>query len=192
MFPDQCTIYIAAINNKVVCDRSNYWEHVFTFNMRPMIEVAKLEPYLHRIEYEQVNMNDKIVFRELNDDINVILWNFSGGNKWLSNQAHEYVHSWKAWLSAIWCSILSGRSMQRIYWCIHHIFWYYVQWRCQANNIYHTTRMVSNNLETDGIFSRKKWLSSRSLWWILRCISIQCIVRWLPTNWLEHRNYARR
>lgn len=55
MFPDQYNYYIAAVNNKMVCDRSNYWQHVFSFDMRPMAEAVKFEPYLQRINCNQVN-----------------------------------------------------------------------------------------------------------------------------------------
>lgn len=54
IIPDQYKYYIAAINNKMLCDRSNYWQNVFQFDMRPMMQVVKSEPYLQRVNFEQV------------------------------------------------------------------------------------------------------------------------------------------
>lgn len=56
IFPDECNYYITAVNNQMLCDRSNFWQHVYTFDMRPMIPAVVLEPYIQRVNWEHVNM----------------------------------------------------------------------------------------------------------------------------------------
>lgn len=55
IFPDRCNLYITALNNKMVTDRSNWWQHVYTFNMAPIMPAVLAEPYFQRVNCEQVH-----------------------------------------------------------------------------------------------------------------------------------------
>lgn len=57
IFPDRCSLYITAIDNQMLRDRSNYWQHVYTFDMRPMIPAVISEPYPSRVDWRKVNTN---------------------------------------------------------------------------------------------------------------------------------------
>lgn len=54
IFPDRCNMYITAIDDELSLDRSNYWQHVYTFDMRPMIPAVNSEPYLKCVNLERV------------------------------------------------------------------------------------------------------------------------------------------
>lgn len=54
IFPNCANLYIAAMNNRLVTDRSNFWEHLYQFDMRPMIPAVNSEPYLQHVNLNQV------------------------------------------------------------------------------------------------------------------------------------------
>lgn len=54
IFPGRCNLYITAIDDQMLLDRSNYWQHVYTFDMRPMIPAVISEPYFQRVNWERV------------------------------------------------------------------------------------------------------------------------------------------
>lgn len=66
MFPDRCNLYITAINDQMLLDRSNFWQHVYTFDMRPMIPAVISEPYFQRVHWSQVQKFELIRFESQN------------------------------------------------------------------------------------------------------------------------------
>lgn len=54
IFPDRCTLYVAALSDNFRRNQGNFWHNVYSFGMEPMIESIILEPYLHRIRPDQV------------------------------------------------------------------------------------------------------------------------------------------
>lgn len=54
IFPDRCTLYLAALSDNFRRNRGNFWHNVYSFGMEPMIESIILEPYLYRIRPDQV------------------------------------------------------------------------------------------------------------------------------------------
>lgn len=87
ILPDRCNYYIAAINNNMLIDRSNFWQHVYTFDMRPMIRAVNSEPYLKYVTMEQVCVGVEYMY--LNEIALVVVFvNISGGDECVSNQAN--------------------------------------------------------------------------------------------------------
>lgn len=62
ILPDRCGLYITAIDNQMLCDRSNYWQHVYTFDMRPMIPAVISEPYPSRVDWRKVSIQIQHIF----------------------------------------------------------------------------------------------------------------------------------
>lgn len=54
IFPDRCTLYLAALDDDLRRDRSNFWQHVYKFNMQPMVGAVNSEPYLLRVKRAKV------------------------------------------------------------------------------------------------------------------------------------------
>lgn len=55
IFPDRCTLYLAALCDNFRRDRYNFWHDVYSFDMEPMIKSIISEPYLHRIRPDQAS-----------------------------------------------------------------------------------------------------------------------------------------
>lgn len=55
IFPDRCTLYLAALSDNFRRYRHNFWHNVYSFGMEPMIESIISEPYLHRIRPDQAS-----------------------------------------------------------------------------------------------------------------------------------------
>lgn len=57
IFPDRCTLYLAALDDDLQRDRSNFWQHVYTFRMQAMIKAVNIEPYQLRVQPDKVIIN---------------------------------------------------------------------------------------------------------------------------------------
>lgn len=89
IFPDRSTLYIAAIDNSILIDRSNFWQHVQKFDMRSMIQAVSSEPYLQNVKMAQV----RVLALKHYFVVILVFRNISDCNKCLPNQADKYVHS---------------------------------------------------------------------------------------------------
>ncbi|XP_031637454.1 protein arginine N-methyltransferase 1-like [Contarinia nasturtii] len=57
ILPNRCSLYLAAVNHSMLCDRSNFWTHVYKFDMRPMIKAVNTEPYLQHVKMDKIVTN---------------------------------------------------------------------------------------------------------------------------------------
>lgn len=135
IFPDRCSLYIAALSNRHSLDRSNFWQHVHSFDMRPMIRAVNLEPYLQDVPLEQVYALNLPIFKSRYTDCG-FLQMFSGCYECMSNQTCEYVYRWKTRLQTIRCTV-SPRDGKNNHFdrCISHIFWYWIHRRHATNHV---------------------------------------------------------
>lgn len=117
------------MNNRDCLDRSNFWQHVHKFDMRPMIQAVNSEPYLQQVNIEQVDAVSASIFTitymlhciSLRFFFNAC---FPGCNECMSDQTFEYVHRGKARLQTIRFAILPGEWKRCIDWGIFHILRY--------------------------------------------------------------------
>lgn len=108
IFPDRCNLYITAIDNQMLCDRSNFWQHVYTFDMQSIIPAVIAEPYFQRVNWDQVQDTYKIkTKKKCGRKVFIFIQNFclaffySGCVKSMPNQASEYVYGRKTRLSSL-------------------------------------------------------------------------------------------
>lgn len=62
LLPDKCTLYIAAIQEKLGRKARQFWENVYDFKMTPMLQAVNLKPVRMDIKANQVNYNSQPKF----------------------------------------------------------------------------------------------------------------------------------
>lgn len=65
MFPDRCTLYIAAIQDQDYSRKNAFWRDVYGFDMSPMYAVVNLQPAQSRIRSSKM-ITDFCPFKQIN------------------------------------------------------------------------------------------------------------------------------
>lgn len=64
MFPDRCTLYIAAIEDRNYPRKNAFWRNVYDFDMSPMYAVVNSQPATSRIRHSKM-ISDACPFKQI-------------------------------------------------------------------------------------------------------------------------------